>query len=828
MKQRYAFKLEELTTEQLKNKIEKLCNTAITYFKNKEYNSAITNYTEALDIANYYESKTINNRDKSHYASILYNRARAYEESGKLYLAYKGYNETIKINPNHSKAHQYLDNYYKGINPFPDQYNNKLETINKKSEEVEKLPYKSNIIDAETIKYDSTRLSFIKECLEFMQNEIWSQFSFSNLSSKEQVFLDSFLTLQAINLFKLVGNCIVNLSGKLRGEYGKFLESYGITWVILEHIAKIIDDGAPDQITTIPLNPKTQNAQDIYTRFVNEYSSPNKIADEAIYDILKDDIPKLLKLFTYISINDPSSPAPKIGNLVAIKTLSKLILDTNSLVSLLRISKGIEPKDDHSISDKNLQGCDMIVMNQTFNKDLLENFDNKLYQHAFLRKLQKIGEFITNKNLSTSIKKLDLTTDWEMFVDIRDIITHQEEKSNKYTIKTLFNSKQGLLRNVILEIENGFFLRLLELICKRDQALPIKFNLVNDNEDNAKEFWTILYQLELEKSKLEVKQTDNLRVSLENFTYFISELNNLQVDKSLVTRWSAVLEGSCPIPNKIEYGTMLKPMSELKKTDKEKYNKLKNIADQAIHPESIPKIERIKMHEQEEAERLKQEEEQRKNLDYTELEHIKELRALLVINDVNHQINDIGKLESTIESLENIKLFLEKDIFIQESFDYPNIQDWLDAHIDKEKVYNFFARMITAPELRDAIEYNAGQLLQNLDALKNSKIFNINLLNDEFYEPLRLLRNYIEHGNHIHDAQRYIPNRIPELLDNKSKVIGPAMMKLIFDLLPSLKNLHTYNTIEELCSTVEVYMLEGYFDITITGTDYTSDQDYWL
>jgi hypothetical protein len=97
-------------------------------------------------------------------------------------------------------------------------------------------------------------------------------------------------------------------------------------------------------------------------------------------------------------------------------------------------------------------------------------------------------------------------------------------------------------------------------------------------------------------------------------------------------------------------------------------------------------------------------------------------------------------------------------------FNYPNINVWSNVYKEEKQIV-FYTRMLTALELRDAIEYNAGQLLQNLYKLKARDEVISQLLSDEFYEPLRLLRNYIEHGNHIIDAQHYRFDKEPDILN---------------------------------------------------------------
>src|SRR5580658_6190542 len=73
-------------------------------FQQGKYYEGIVIWHEALKIADT-DNTIINTAD---YASILFNKARAYEKVGCLYLAQMGYHEVLKKDSHHVKAKESL------------------------------------------------------------------------------------------------------------------------------------------------------------------------------------------------------------------------------------------------------------------------------------------------------------------------------------------------------------------------------------------------------------------------------------------------------------------------------------------------------------------------------------------------------------------------------------------------------------------------------------------------------------------------------------------------------------------------------------------------
>lgn len=727
---------------------------------------------------------------------VLEIRAKCYQSMNRPDKYLEDYTKLAQINPSHKEVEKFFVNANRILTK---NYRDSLELVGKKDEEIAKLPNKTNITDIENVKFDQFRLDFIKTCLRFLAEDLKKELDLvsnnPDLTVFDKYYLNLLLLTQGIGWIKAVGHCIVNLSGQLRGEYKEFLNSYAINWITLEHIARVIDDGH-NKIMGIPTYPEDNSEQQILNLFFQEYQSVHLIAEAALKDILKDDIEKLITIFDYISNSNKEDPFPKLEKVLAIKTLSRLILDVSTIANLLRLAVGMEPIDDHNLGENvpfdKMTGTDVIPLSVLIPNsvvgNLSENINKKLYQHAFLRKLQKIGEFITNKNLSKSTKELNPTIDWQIFIDIRDSITHQDEKSYKYNLNNLLSSNLNVLGYAMQEINYTFFLRLQDLIFARYKNLPIK---LNENLDNIESFWQALYQQELESDSMTV--TVKYRVSQEAYNRFVSVFAEINMSEDLKQKWQDFLVGNSDRPNQKDWGNMLQSISN--------YKDLKKIAKEAYKPAKPARDIRIATEQKLAEERKIQEEEQKNKINYKGLEYTKQLRDLLMQNIEEKQIDSSGMLQSAIDALNNIKEFLEQDKFINMNFNYPDEKTWSDAYSkDKDAIYHFYARMLTSPELRNAIEYNAGQLLQNLDKLREEENCS-KLLNEKFYEPLRLLRNHIEHGNHIYDAQRYQPGKEPEVPDEKSKIIGPIMMKLIFDLLPQLETVSgNHSSITEFAS----------------------------
>ena len=180
-----------ISKEQVKQQQEK----GISLFKKKKYSEAIECFTKAISSCSY---------DTALYASTLYRRAIAYEEIGKLELALKDYSKALKIAPSHKQVQSKLDTYY-----IPEvqlnQYSH-AEMLVASQQEINKLPNKTAITEIENRQHDKQRLLFIKACLDFLQALPFpvGNDNFPELSPKQHIFLDCYLTHQATEVYKAI------------------------------------------------------------------------------------------------------------------------------------------------------------------------------------------------------------------------------------------------------------------------------------------------------------------------------------------------------------------------------------------------------------------------------------------------------------------------------------------------------------------------------------------------------------------------------------------------------------------------------------------------
>jgi tetratricopeptide (TPR) repeat protein len=81
-------------------------SVGVELYKAKNYTKAIEEYTKAIDLIN---TLPDSNPDKARMkASCLFNRARAFDNKGKLKLAIDDYQAVIALNSTHAKALDYL------------------------------------------------------------------------------------------------------------------------------------------------------------------------------------------------------------------------------------------------------------------------------------------------------------------------------------------------------------------------------------------------------------------------------------------------------------------------------------------------------------------------------------------------------------------------------------------------------------------------------------------------------------------------------------------------------------------------------------------------
>lgn len=112
-----------------------------------------------------------------------------------------------------------------------------------------------------------------------------------------------------------------------------------------------------------------------------------------------------------------------------------------------------------------------------------------------------------------------------------------------------------------------------------------------------------------------------------------------------------------------------------------------------------------------------------------------------------------------------------------------------DEHHKKLGQPNLVSLLLSNPILNDAIEYNAGQLLQLLDTLRGYSEAQFSMLLKNEYEKLRSLRNYIEHGHPLIESYSDPLNMDSPHAGKRQTIIAAELISLIYKLAPDLQKI---------------------------------------
>ena len=713
-----------------------------------------------------------------------------------------------------SKSSLFLNNYVQEAKALEEFYTDK-----------HKLPSKIHLNEEENAAYDANRLEYICRALDFICK--W------HLSGKPKIEGLSEIEQEAYEVWGVLHNCrlliehigftIYHLSGALRAKYKHLLGPKPFIWETFEQLGGLMKVAPKEWMAFIIRDMPGEIAQ----RFINESQEKEKIVEAAIQTIIDVDIPKLRDLFLQIQncefggIHD-SKVSPV--NLIAIKALVGRILDTETLDQLLKYAdnhcnraphRDILDQAKRKAKDGQLYMIEFKDEDKRFEREI--NLSTKIGRHAALRRLEKIGELLTGKNFSSFLKYLDTSIDWQAFITVRDVIAHQDVGANKAKVDLLLENKDQFL--AILHDEMTFlFKKLCGLIVKRDESLP-KFNV-----DDIDGFWQQIYQYERNKHQQAVNKSKN-RVSKEDTAQFIKILKQHDVSAEIQCKWLQVFNGKAAIPEGKERGELLRSLPSRKQYP-ELYEQCKQIADQAFGIK-INKISKEMQMQQEQEEAKKREEE--RELNFVGFEHLRTLAKSWASKSSSlPTLTGEQRVDAAIAALENIKEFMEQDEFVCANFNFASLKDWENAQ-QQDQAMNFFARLLSKPEFNDAIEYNAAQLLQHLDTIRDfpeAQNSRCRFLEHD-YEAMRYLRNWAEHGNALFDKEDYHPEQEPSLLSDLQKKIGPIMITLIFELLPVLKLIKqkvAFRQVSRSINTlVNVQLQEAFHRQPGTSTDQNFD-----
>ncbi|MGL5741636.1 MAG: hypothetical protein ACRCXC_03330 [Legionella sp.] len=150
-----------------------------------------------------------------------------------------------------------------------------------------------------------------------------------------------------------------------------------------------------------------------------------------------------------------------------------------------------------------------------------------------------------------------------------------------------------------------------------------------------------------------------------------------------------------------------------------------------------------------------------------------------------HMLNPLKRVNAAIGALSNMQEFLIDYGYLIPDLPHKTMHDWVLHHVKSGRP-DLVSLLIAHHQLNDALEYNAGHLLQHLDTIKDYAEASFSKHLTKGYEALRALRNYIEHGNPLIDMQDLDLNKDYPYSFQRQKILAPQLVELIFNLLPDL------------------------------------------
>lgn len=667
-----------------------------------------------------------------------------------------------------------------------ERYDQLLKTF----EDKRKLPLKSHYEDdLENAKFDVARISFILAAIDYI-------LFLEGLRSNEQLqqgwraaeIKDFHATAleHCNNLLIKICETIFNLSFSFRERHGKSLSPAPFTWVTFEQLGGSLQFGRQASVTLVPLgsNPEEMDVR-ARVKFSNEVIATADIVETAQTDIIKFDLPILATFFkqTLLGVLAPqNNPITQI-KLPVIKALTAYVRDRFTLVSLMNLINYTDNEMATFKYDKKSQegllgfsifdsGCSQLHQRRF-------SLETLMGQHAALRRLEKLGEFITGKNFSGS--DFDDNTDWQAFITIRDTITHQDERDNQYKVNLLLNDIPRLRKICAKEF--------LEIDGILNSLLQKRAAVIQHYESDPKKHWDNV--LKASKEKYDPKpvapaiKSIERRTNIENEARFITNMVANSAPEPLIRLAKDVFSGQADRlpPGKVS-GEILKYITS-NKVDRELNKELKIIWTNALEHGAKTRDERMEKTQQNRDARQNREQQRE-----SKFVGIPEIRALA--KDFSAPVkqemlmNPLKRVITAIEHLNNIQLFLQQVGYFDNPLNTFTPEEWERFQIQNKRP-TLNELLIKHHQLRDAIEYNLGQTLQQLDRICELQLARDSHLLHQNLEQLRSFRNYLEHGNVLVDKFAYVDNLIPD--HTRIEKYPPVIFQLLFQILPELQHL---------------------------------------
>lgn len=638
--------------------------------------------------------------------------------------------------------------------------------------------------DGENAKFDSYRVSFICNALEFLHTyqTLGSQLiiNINNLTPTYSSILQLNHLARCRLILEMVSQTIKNLSAATRIKHHKSLSPAPFTWITLEQLGGFIKAPPAEASIYISMSTFLKDADLLIMerteRLLNEATMHQDIIEEAIPDIIKNDVPNLIIFFKEIGkeLRENTGTPAKVVNLPVIKAMTGYVSDLLSLVKLINITSLAE-KSSISVSERALV-LSPLTLQQA-------DLSTKLGKHAILRLIENIGELLTGKNFSSFLMTLDDSIDWRAFITWRDTIVHQDEGDNKYKIDCLLNDA-NIMEKILTEDFKYFWSKLFKLLASREAKIGIY-------EDNAEEFWPNILKFKLDTAEdndsLAAKPVIQRRTTLELEEKFIQALTETQTPEHLIKLCQAVFAGMAEVPNNMVKGEIFRCLPA-KKADKKRYDSLVQIYQDACG-KKLSEIERMEARRKAQLEKEKRLEERNNRL--KGLDTIRMVaKRFSEVPDLSHVLNFNKRLQAVIDAIENIKEFLTDEGYLIEAFSFDTVEKWDNYHLQLGGL-GLSKLLEIHPKLSNALEYNAAQALQHLEKTKECKEFK--QLNPpgyiiNYYHELRNFRNYLEHGDPLIDFQNGLVQQ-GIIKDLREKIVSPMLLNLVYKVLPELRQL---------------------------------------
>ncbi|MBL7479470.1 hypothetical protein [Legionella bononiensis] len=707
-------------------------------------------------------------------------------------LSNSGANPDIPVSGNKTPSQIFqakLLNSLKKLNPFLDKESyNRIKAL---YEDDTRLPTKeSRAHGGENAKFDVYRLEFMIGAITHLMNIYRNETMLDTLVPGVTLFDRDVFKLQCITrarqVLEMVCSTVHNLSGAFRNEYSKYLLPASLTWVTLEQFGGLIKNDERKKAYFIPigvvndseqLNDLSQHLGSIH-RFVIENADFELLVEEAIPYVVKNDLPSLKLLFEHlVAVMKNSSNTMLVPlQLKNIKALTSHLKDNFTLVNLINLMNYSE-NEPVSMTGLSERSYNLSLLKATAGpRSRYQNrFDltSLAGQHAALRRLQLIGEQFTGKNFSSFLCKLDNTVDWQSFITLRDIITHQEEGDNKHKVDMLLNDIPRL-KHIVGEELSYFWSRLYRLVELREKKMGLYTgdpelrwkSILDVHENSPAPIPTI------------IKPAPVRRVSLEEQQQFIKALKDKKAPEDVLTSCQGLFDGSDPIPDQKVQGHICSYLPKAKE-DRLLNKSLKGIMKKAVSAGVLTKQERINQRA------LQTKAKSAIKNQFIGLDEIRKLASQLTKAPCEQYVlNPLKRVNAAIDALLNIRRFLIEIQYLNLNIQRTTLEEWDNYHKMNGQL-TYVELMTKNHQYKDAIEYNLSQLLQHMDRVRELQVVVGNQYILERYPVLRVLRNFIEHGNPLKDNNGYlVENNVQGT--QRQTFIAPFVIELIYKLLPEL------------------------------------------